>query len=465
VPERYDVAVLGGGFGGYVAAIRAAQLGLNTVLVERDKVGGTCLHRGCIPTKALLQTAYLLDAARHSARFGVNIGDVELDYPTAAKYRDQVVNRLFRGVESLLKKNRVTVVRGHGRFASGGTIHVSGSDADSTLEGQSVILASGSRPRSLPGLDIDGRHVITSDEALQLDRVPRSAVILGAGAIGVEFASMYRSMGSEVTLVEVAERIVPLEDDDVGTQLQRSFERRGIHCLVGAALDATSLERNEGGIAVTVARDGKEERLQGELLLVAVGRAANTEDIGIDGTSVRTENGVVVVDDLQATGEAGVYAVGDMVGGFWLAHKAAHQGVIAAEVIAGQDPAPLDPMLVPRTTYCSPQIGSLGLSEREARAAGHEVRTGTFPFLANSRAVIWDEPEGFCKVVADATTDEILGVHLLGHDVTELIAGPALGGLLEATPYEMSRAVAPHPTLSEVLAEAAMAVRGQAIHV
>ncbi|HEV3124606.1 MAG TPA: dihydrolipoyl dehydrogenase [Candidatus Dormibacteraeota bacterium] len=463
--DRYDVAILGGGFGGYVAAIRAAQLGLHTALVERDKVGGTCLHRGCIPTKALLQTAFLLDAARHGERFGVRIGEVELDYATAAKYRDQVVGQLYRGVESLLKKNGVTVVRGHGRFAGGGVLQVSGADGYTDVAAESVILASGSRVRSLPGLEIDGSHVISSDDALKLDHAPRSAVILGAGAVGVEFASMYRSMGSEVTLVEVAERLVPLEDDDVGTQLQRSFERRGIRCLAGARLDPGSLERNEGGIAVTVARDGKEERVQGELLLVAVGRAANLEDIGIDGTSVRTENGAVVVDDLQATGEPGVYAVGDMVGGFLLAHKAAHQGIIAAEAIAGQDPHPLDPILVPRTTYCSPQIGSMGLSEREARAAGHEVRSGTFPFRANSRAVIWGEAEGFCKVVTDAASDEILGVHMLGQEVTELVAGPALGALLEATPYEMSRAVAPHPTLSEVLAEAAMAVRGQAIHV
>jgi dihydrolipoamide dehydrogenase len=463
--EAYDVAVIGGGSGGYVAAIRAAQLGLRTAVVESEKVGGTCLHCGCIPTKALLQTAALLDAARSSARLGVRIGEVALDWPAAARNRDQVVGRLHQGVQGLLRKNKVTVLAGRGRLLGRGRVGVAATDgAESELAAAAVILATGSRVRSLPGLDIDGRSVISSDDALFLDHVPASVIVLGAGAVGVEFASMYRSMDSQVTLVEVADRLVPLEDEAVGPELQRAFERRGIRCLVGARLDPASVRRDGGGVSVSVSSAAGEERLEAEVLLVAVGRQANLEELGIEGTAVAVDRGAVQVGPTMATAEPGVFAVGDMVGGFQLAHKAMHEGVIAAEAIAGRDPHPLEQRLVPRTTYCTPQIGSLGLGEAEARAAGHEVRSGTFPFRANGRALIWGEPEGFCKVVADAATNDVLGVHLIGHEVTELIAGPALGALLQVTPFELSRAVAPHPTLSEVLGEAALALSGEAIH-
>jgi dihydrolipoamide dehydrogenase len=465
VAERYDVAIVGGGSGGYVGAIRAAQLGLRTALVESDKVGGTCLHRGCIPTKALLQTAALLDAARSSARLGVRIGEVALDWPAAARNRDQVVGRLHQGVQGLLRKNKVTVLAGRGRLLGSGRVGISATGGEETeVEAGAVILATGSRVRSLPGLDLDGRSVISSDDALVLDHVPASVIVLGAGAVGVEFASMFRSMDAEVTLVEVADRLVPLEDEAVGPELQRAFERRGIRCLVGSRLDPASVRRDGGGVSVKVTGAAGEERLAAEVLLVAVGRQANLEELGIEGTAIAVDRGTVQVGPTMATAEPGVYAVGDMVGGFQLAHKAMHEGVIAAEAIAGRDPHPLTPRLVPRTTYCTPQIGSLGLGEAEARAAGHEVRTGVFPFRGNGRALIWGEPDGFCKVVADAATHDVLGVHLIGHEVTELIAGPALGALLEVTPFELSRAVAPHPTLSEVLGEAALALNGDAIH-
>jgi dihydrolipoamide dehydrogenase len=457
--EPYDVAIIGGGSGGYVAAIRAAQLGLRTAVVESEKVGGTCLHKGCIPTKALLQTAALLDAARSSARLGVRIGEVALDWPAAARNRDQVVDRLHKGVQGLLRKNKVTVLAGRGRLLGPGRVGVAATGgAESELEAAAVILATGTRVRSLPGLELDGRSVISSDDALFLDHVPGSVIVLGAGAVGVEFASMYRSMESRVTLVEVADRLVPLEDEAVGPELQRAFERRGIRCLVGARLDPTSVRSDGGGVSVSVSSAAA------EVLLVAVGRQANLEELGIEGTAVAVDRGAVQVGPTMATAEPGVYAVGDMVGGFQLAHKAMHEGVIAAEAIAGRDPHPLEQRLVPRTTYCTPQIGSLGLGEAQARAAGHEVRTGTFPFRGNGRALIWGEPDGFCKVVADAATNDVLGVHLIGHEVTELIAGPALGALLEVTPFELSRAVAPHPTLSEVLGEAALALSGEAIH-
>jgi dihydrolipoamide dehydrogenase len=308
--------------------------------------------------------------------------------------------------------------------------------------------------------------ILTSDEALRIDRVPASAIVLGAGAVGVEFASLYRSCGAEVTIVEMLPSLVPLEDAAVGGELRKQFEARGITCLTGHRLDLASIERNEGGVAVTVAGDdGKEQRLQAELLLVAVGRAANVENIGLEGTGVVVERGVIAVDSMLRTGEPGVSAVGDVVGGFQLAHKALHEGVLAVEAIAGRDPHPLDPRLVTRTTYCSPQIGSMGLSEAEARAAGYEIATGVMPFRGNGRAVIWGESGGFCKVVADKADGTVLGVHIIGHEVTELIWGPALGGLLETTAFEMGHAVAPHPTLSEVLSEAALAVSGEAIHI
>jgi dihydrolipoamide dehydrogenase len=446
-----------------VAAIRAAQLGLRTALVEEQKVGGTCLHRGCIPTKALLQTAALVDSLHGADKLGVKVEPPTVDYAAASRNRDQVVSRLHKGVEFLLRKNRVELITGRGVLSGPRGVVVEGRDE---VEAAALILATGSRPRSLPGLEIDGRHVITSDEALRLDHVPRSAVVLGSGAVGVEFASLYRSLGAEVTVVEVMPRLVPLEDHDVGLELQRVFERRGIRCLVGTRLDPQSVALSEGGVSMTVAgADGAEQRLDAEVLLVAVGRRANVEDVGLESGGVAVSGGFVTVDANLGTNVDGVHAVGDMVGGLQLAHRAMHQGVIAAEAIAGRTTHPLDERLVSRTTYCSPQIGSVGLSEEEARAAGYDVRCGVMPLRGNARAVIWGESEGFCKVVADARTDDVLGVHIVGHEVTELIAGPALGMLLEATPFEMGRAVAPHPTLSEVVGEAALAVSGEAIHI
>ncbi len=461
--ERFDVAILGGGSGGYVAAIRAAQFGLRVVLVEADKVGGTCLHRGCIPTKALLQSAALLDALHRGGDMGVIAPKVKFDYGVAVSRRDTVVATLHKGVEYLLKKNKVTVLRGRGRLDGPGRLAIAGDTTDG-LEATAIILATGSRPKLLPGLVADGLQVLTSDDALRLDHVPRSAIVVGAGAVGVEFASLWRSCGAEVTLVEMEERLTPLEDEDIGKELGKQFRARGIRCLTGARLDLDSVKCGDDGVAINVETGDKPAHLEAEVLLIATGRSANIEAIGIEGTGVLIDRGVVSVDPLQCTGEVGVYAVGDMVGGFWLAHKAMHEGVIAAEAIAGKNPRPLDSNLVTRTTYCSPQIASLGLTEAQARQAGHDVRVGIMPFRGNARAVVWGEVGGFCKVVADAggTT---LGVHIIGHEVTELIYGPALGALLEATPFELSRAVAPHPTLGEAIGEAALAVTGEAIHI
>ncbi|HEY7926879.1 MAG TPA: dihydrolipoyl dehydrogenase [Candidatus Dormibacteraeota bacterium] len=467
MPERYDVVILGGGSGGYVAAIRAGQLGLRTAVVEADKVGGTCLHRGCIPTKALLQSAALLDQVRAGHKLGVNTSDVSFEYRVAATRRDEVVNTLYRGVQALLKKNKATSVHGRGRITAPGrvVVAVDGGGDQVELEAANIIVATGSRARQLPGMETDGRQVLTSDDALFLDAVPPSAIVLGAGAVGVEFASFWRSVGTEVTVVEMAPSLVPLEDEAIGKELRKQFEKRGITCLVGTTLEPSTLERNEGGVAVTVRTGDTEQRLQATVLLVAVGRAGNVEDIGLEDAGVATEHGMVTIDSEQRTSAAAISAIGDCAGGFQLAHKAMHEGVIAVEAIAARSPHPLDPRLVTRTTYCTPQIASLGLSEAEARAAGHDVAVGVFPFRGNARAVVWGETGGFTKVVADKSTNAVLGVHIIGNEVTELIYGPALGALLESTPFEMSRAVAPHPTLSESLAEAALAVSGEALHI
>jgi dihydrolipoamide dehydrogenase len=367
-------------------------------------------------------------------------------------------------VEFLMKKHRIEVVRGRGRLDGPRRVRVGGGQSgDVSVEAGAVVIATGSRPKQVPGAEPDGRSVLTSDHALTLDHVPASAIVLGAGAVGVEFASFWRSCGAEVTVVEMLDRLVPLEDRAIGAELGKHFEARGIRCLVGARLDLGSIRRDEGGVSVTVAHGGKEERISAEVLLVAIGRSPNTEGIGLETTAVELERGFIRAGADLRTAQEGVYAIGDVIGGFLLAHKGSHEGIIAAEVIAGRHPHPLDPLLIPRTTYCTPQIASLGLSEDEARQAGHEVSVGVFPLTANGRSIIWGE-RGFCKVVAGAD-GTVLGVHMIGPEVTELIYAAALGGLLEATPFEMGRAIAPHPTVSEILMEAALAASGEAIHI
>lgn len=462
--DRFDTVFLGGGMGGYVGAIRAAQLGLRTAVVEEDKLGGCCLHRGCIPTKALLQAAFVLDQARGGGRLGVRVQGLDLDWAQAGRFRDQVVAQLHRGVEFLMKKNTIEVVRGRGRLHGPRRLVVAGGDGgEREVEAGALVVATGSRPKQLPGVEADGRAVLTSDHALTLDHVPASAIVLGAGAVGVEFASLWRSCGAEVTVVEMLDRLVPLEDRAIGVELQKHFEARGIHCRVGATLDLSSVTRDEAGVSVTISRGGAEERLRAEVLLVAVGRTPCSEEIGLESTAAEVERGFIRTGPDQGTAEPGVYAVGDVAGGFLLAHKGSHEGIVAAEAIAGRHPHPLDPNLITRTTYCTPQIASMGLSEEEARAAGHEVRVGTFPLTANGRSIIWGE-RGLCKIVAGAD-DTVLGVHIIGPEVTELIYAASLGGLLEATPFEMGRAVAPHPTVSEIVMEAALAANGEGIHI
>ena len=460
--EQFDVAILGGGMGGYVAAIRAAQLGLKAAIIESDKLGGTCLHRGCIPTKALLESAEVLQMAKRGAEFGVTIsGAPGFDYSVMQARKQKVVDQLHQGVEGLMKQNKITVFKGKGRLTGANQIQVEGGEAVST---KNVVLATGSVPKSLPGLEMDGTYVLSSDHILTMEKPPASLLVVGAGAVGVEFASLFNDLGTQVTLVEALPGLVPLEDKDIGIELQRRFTSRGIVVHTGARVLIESFKKTAKGVSIDIeAKDGR-QTLTAEKLLVAVGRAGVVDDIGLDKVKVETDRGYVKVDDHMRTATPNVYAIGDLIGGMLLAHVAAAEGEVAMETIAGNQVHPLDYDRVPRCTFCRPQIATLGLSEEQAKQQGMEVRTGRFPFAANGRALIFGEPNGFCKVVSDASTGEILGMHIIGHNATDLIAEAALGRFLEATPLEIGLSVHAHPTLAEIVGEAALDAERRAIH-
>jgi dihydrolipoyl dehydrogenase len=469
-PQHFDLLILGGGMS-YVGAIRAAQLGLSVGLVERDALGGTCLNRGCIPSKALLETADLLHrVTEQGAEFGLAGHDgVTLDYGALGARRDAVVDKHVKGVEFLMKKNNVTVLRGNGTLTGPLSVQVSGGESGEVeASATDLVLATGSAPRSLPGLEPDGERIITSDEALRRNDVPRKVTIVGAGAIGVEWASMYRDFGAEVTLVEFLDRVVPLEDPEVSKELARVFRKRGIGIHVASTIDTATLQRTDDGIRFTVAaREGeKRTEVESDIILVAVGRRPLTEGIGLEAIDgLKLDRGYVLVDEYMRTGVPHLYAIGDIVPGYALAHVASHEAVVAVETIAGHDPEPVRMDLMPRVTFCRPQIASLGMTEDDARAAGHEVKSGSFPFRALGKATIVGEVDGFAKLVADADTGVLLGAHLIGPHAGDLLAEPTFARLVEGTVGEIAMSVHAHPTLTEVLAEAALAVDGAAIHV
>jgi dihydrolipoamide dehydrogenase len=471
----FDLVVLGAGTGGYTAAFRAAQLGLKVALVDQDKIGGTCLHRGCIPTKALLESAAFADRIRHAKDYGLTLpGEAVVDYAAMAVRRDAVVKRLWTGLKSLIDKNKVTWIEGRGRLDGPGKVRVSqpgedgtpGKGGDRVLNATDIIIATGSRVKSLPGLDPDGKRIVTSDDVLRMDTLPKDIVIVGAGAVGVEFASMFHDVGVKVTVLEYLPGIVPLEDGEVSRTLERSFTKRGITVMTNARFDPASVTTDKDGICVMVGPDGKEPaELRAELMLVATGRAANIEDIGLETTKVETDRGVIKTNGHMRTKEPHVYAIGDAIGGLWLAHTAAHEGITAAHTIAGEtDVHEMDYASQPRATYCRPEIASIGLTEEQVKAAGTPYKVGKVPFQAIAKAVIGGEYEGFAKVISDTTTGDTIGVHLIGPHATDLIAEASLGFTLEAAPWEIGRATHPHPTLSEVVGEAAMAVDGQSIN-
>jgi len=453
----FDVAILGGGMGGYPAAIRASQLGLKVALVEADKLGGTCLHIGCIPTKALLESSELFHrVSARGAEFGLKAEVVGYDYPAIARRRDAVVNQLYKGVQYLMKKNKIEVIAGKGRLRDRNTIEVNAKQ----IKAGNLIVATGSSPKALPGIEIDGKSVITSDNAVLAGEVPESIVIIGAGAVGVEFATFFNQLGVKVTLLEALDRLVPLEDEDVSKELLSDFKKAGIDVRLGAKVKGAKKARD--GVSV----DTDQGEVWGKQLLVSVGRGALSREIGLEQVGVQLQpNGFIQVDEWMRTSVDSIHAIGDVVGGFLLAHAASHEGIVAAEDIAGQRLAPMDQQLVTRCTYSHPQIASVGLTEKQARDKGHEVKIGKFPFSAIGRAQIHGETAGFVKIVSDAKSGQMLGTHIIGQDATELIAEPALTQLFQGDAWELGRNIHPHPSLSEAVMEAAMAVDGHAIHI
>ncbi len=463
---RFDLVVIGAGPGGYTGAIRAGQLGLKTAIVERDSaLGGTCLLRGCIPTKALLQSAALHHSLRQAGEFGFKIGDVLIDFPAIQKRKAGVVERLSKGVAFLMKKNKIEVFEGTGRIEAPGRVSVSSrSGKTQILEAKNILLATGSEAKGLPGIEPDGKKIVTSDHILEIGSVPKSLIILGAGAVGVEFASIYSSFMTQVTLIELLPRLVPAEDEDVSKELERCFRKRGIATRTGAKV--TKAVPSSKGVEVTIepGGGGKAETITAEMLLLGVGRKPKSDGLGLEKTKVAVEKGFVKVDDSYRTAEPGVWAIGDLVGKAPLAHVASHEAVAAVEMMAGQKPHPLNYDQIPWCTYCDPEIARIGLTEKQAVERGHAVKSGKFPFSALGRAQILGETEGFVKIVTDQKYGEVLGVHVIGPKATELVAEGAALLRLEATTEEIIATIHAHPTLSEAMGEAALDVLGRTLN-
>ena len=461
----FDMTVIGSGPGGYVAAIRAAQLGMKTAVVEMaPQVGGTCLIWGCIPTKALLHAAEVLETSRHAGAFGVTLAPGSLDVEALHKYKDKAVQGNVKGVEYLFKKNGITLVPGRGTIAGRGKVAVKdAAGAVQTIGTKHTILATGSVIRGLPGVAFDGARVINSDHALGLKKIPASMIVLGAGAVGVEFASIYATFGSKVTIVELLPRLIPLEEAALGAELEKAFKKRGLGVHTGTKVE--KVDTTKTGVKVTASKDGQPVELEAEVLLVAIGRRPLTEDLGLEAAGVKLDRGFVEVDALMRTGAPGVYAIGDIVKTQALAHVASHEGIVAAEDAAGKHPHPVNYDKIPSCTYCDPEVASVGLSEEEARKRGYDVVVGQFPFSAVAKAKILDDRRGFVKIVAEKKYDEVLGVHIIGPHATELISEATAAVSLEATAASLFEAVHAHPTLAEAMGEAALAVHGRAIHI
>ncbi|HEY4553470.1 MAG TPA: dihydrolipoyl dehydrogenase [Bacillaceae bacterium] len=471
--HEYDLVILGGGTGGYVAAIRASQLGLKTAVVEKGKLGGTCLHKGCIPSKALLRSAEVFSTAKRSSDFGVETKEVTLNFTRVQERKNSIIEQLHKGVQHLMKQGKIDVYDGYGRILGPsifspmpGTISVEMADGSENemLIPKNVIIATGSRPRSLPGLDIDGTYVLSSDEALEMKELPRSMVIIGGGVIGMEWASMLSDFGVEVTVLEYSDRIVPTEDKDISRELQRLMKKKRVTIVTGAKVLPETLDIKEGMATISAEVKGSEKPFTADKILVSVGRQANSENLGLQNTEIVTENGLIKVNKHYQTKESHIYAIGDCIGGMQLAHVASHEGIRAVEHIAGNSPEPIIYKDVPRCIYTNPEIASVGMTEGEAAENGHKVKTGKFSFRAIGKALVFGESDGFVKIVADKDTNDILGVHMIGPHVTDMISEAGLARVLDATPWEVGSTIHPHPTLSEAIGEAALAVDGLAIH-
>ncbi len=464
----FDLIVVGGGPGGYVAAIRAAQLGMKTAVVEAEHLGGISLNWGCIPTKALLRSAEVYHLIQHADDFGLSVKDARFDVKKIVARSRKVAKQLNGGVGHLLKKNKVAVFDGFGKLAGGKagarklTVEKDGKKI-ADLTGKHIILATGARARSLPGLEADGKLVWTYREAMVPDTLPKSLLVVGSGAIGIEFASFFRTLGAEVTVVEVLDRVLPVEDAEISDFAQKAFEKQGMKIITGATVKA--LDKAKDSVTATIESGGKSSKLTVDRVIMAVGIVGNVENIGLEGSKIKVDRAHIEVDEWLRTGEAGVYAIGDVVGPPWLAHKASHEGVICVEKIAGlKDVHPLNTANIPGCTYCHPQVASIGMTEAGAKEKGHKVKVGRFPFLGNGKAIALGDPEGLVKTVFDADTGELLGAHMIGAEVTELIQGFGIAKTLETTETELMHAVFPHPTLSEMMHESVLDAYGRVIH-
>ena len=462
--QTFDIIVVGGGPGGYVAAIRAAQLGMKAAVVEREHLGGICLNWGCIPTKALLRTSEINHLLHNLDEFGLSAENPKFDLAKVVKRSRGIAKQLSGGVAHLLRKNKVTVIDGTAKLAGKGKVAVEKDGKPiGTLSAPHIILATGARARSLPGIEADGKLIWTYKEAMVPTAMPKSLLVIGSGAIGIEFASFYLNMGSTVTVVEVMDRVLPVEDAEISAMARKAFEKQGMKILTGAAVK--SVKKNADSVTVTVEVAGKSQEITVDRVISAVGIVGNVENIGLEGTLVKIERTHVLADGYGRTGEPGVYAIGDLTGAPWLAHKASHEGVICVEKIAGlPDVHPMDVLNIPGCTYCRPQIASVGMTEARAKEAGHEVKVGRFPFIGNGKAIAMGEPEGMIKTVFDAKTGELLGAHMIGAEVTEMIQGFVIARTLEATETELMHTVFPHPTISEAMHESVLDAYGRAIH-
>lgn len=470
--ENFDLVVLGAGPGGYVAAIRAAQLGMKVAIVEKEKVGGVCLHKGCVPSKTLLKSAELFQQFKNSVNYGIRANDVRLDFSLVQERKEKIIAQLQQGVEQLLKKNKIVVYHGMGRILGpsifsplAGTISVEKKDHEpDLLLPQYVLIATGSRPVDLPGVTCDGEYILNSDHALRLEELPQSIVIIGGGVIGVEWASMLHDFGVEVTLIELADRILPSEDEEISREMTRLLKKRKVKIVTGAKVIPDTISIQERRVTLQVEKNGERLPFEAERVLVSIGRKPNTEDIGLENTSIQLNKGFIQVNSFMQTEESHIYAIGDVIGGDQLAHVASHEGILAVEHMAGKETSPIDPLAIPRCIYSRPEVGRVGLTEAEARAKGFKVKVGKFPIRALGKSHVLGEIDGFAKVISDQETDDLLGVHLIGPQATELISEASLAKTLDATAWEISQTIHPHPTLSEVYLEAALAVDDKAIH-
>jgi dihydrolipoamide dehydrogenase len=462
--EAFDLVVVGGGPGGYVAAIRASQLKMKVALVERENLGGICLNWGCIPTKALLRASEINHLLHSLDAYGFAADNIRFDFAKVVKRSRSVAGQLSGGVKHLLRKNKVTVFDGHAKLAGVGKVAVSKDGKPvAELVAKHIILATGARARVLPGIEPDGNLIWSYREAMTAPALPKRLIVIGSGAIGSEFASFYRNMGSEVTLIEAMDRILPVEDAEVSAFVHKAFEKQGMKVLVGAKLQGV---RKEGdAVAAIVEAGGKVTEIKADRLISAVGIIGNVEDLGLEGTKIQVDRTHILTDAFGRTGEPGIYAIGDLTGPPWLAHKASHEGIICVEAIAGLHPHAMDTLNIPGCTYCRPQVASVGLTEAAAKAKGHEVKVGRFPFIGNGKAIAMGEPEGFVKTVFDAKTGALLGAHMVGPEVTEMIQGYGIARTLETTEAELMHTVFPHPTVSEAMHESVLDAYGRVIHI